>query len=177
MSRIAKMPVLLADKVTLNVGEQGVMVKGPKGAVNKKINAAVKIETKDKMINFSMHDPHALSDALAGTARAIINKMVLGVTDGFVKELELMGVGYRAQVQGKKLNLTLGFSHPVVFDIPEGINIETPSQTEIMIKGVDCDLVGQVAAKIRRYRPPEPYKGKGVRYKGERIILKETKKK
>ena len=177
MSRIAKMPVLLADKVTLNVGEQGVVVKGPKGGVNKKINAAVKIETKDKMINFSMQDPHALSDALAGTARAIINKMVLGVTEGFVKELELMGVGYRAQVQGKKLNLTLGFSHPVVFDIPEGINIETPSQTEIMIKGVDCDLVGQVAAKIRRYRPPEPYKGKGVRYKGERIILKETKKK
>lgn len=178
MSRVAKMPVHLTSNVTATITEDGITVKGPKGSLNKKINKAVKIEEKDKVLSFSMKNPTAAAnDAMAGTARAIVNKMVIGVTDGFTKKLDLVGVGYRAQVQGKKLNLTLGFSHPVAFDIPEGITIETPSQTEILVKAMDCELLGQVAAKIRAYRPPEPYKGKGVKYSDERIVLKETKKK
>lgn len=177
MSRVAKMPVHLTNNVTATITEDGITIKGPKGSLNKQINKAVKIEEKDKVLSFSMKDAAAANDAMAGTARAIVSKMVHGVTEGFSKKLELVGVGYRAQVQGKKLNLTLGFSHPVAFHIPEGIVIETPSQTEIIIKGMDCELLGQVAAKIRAYRPPEPYKGKGVKYSDERIILKETKKK
>ncbi|SRR3990167_9422575 len=176
MSRVAKMPVHLGGNVTAKLEVGLVTIKGPKGTLSKKLNTAVKIEEKEGALLFSMID-EAANDALAGTARAIVNKMVLGVTEGFTKKLDLVGVGYRAQVQGKALNLTLGFSHPVVFEIPEGIAIETPSQTEILIKSMDCQLLGQVAAKIRAYRPPEPYKGKGVKYSDERIVLKETKKK
>lgn len=177
MSRVAKMPVPLTSKVTATIVDGLVTVKGPKGTLNKKLNDAVNIQEKEGVLSFSMKDPNAINNALAGTARAIVNKMVIGVTEGFSKKLDLVGVGYRAQVQGKKLNLTLGFSHPVAFDIPEGITIETPSQAEIVIHAMDAQLLGQVAAEIRAYRPPEPYKGKGVKYSDERIILKETKKK
>lgn len=178
MSRVANMPVHLPNNVTATIAAGSVTVKGPKGQLSKKINEAVKIEETNSVLSFSMRDKSKKgTDALAGTARALINKMVLGVTEGFSKKLDLVGVGYRAQVQGSKLNLTLGFSHPVVFDIPAGIVIETPSQTEIVIKGMDSELLGQVAATIRAYRPPEPYKGKGVKYSDERIVMKETKKK
>src|SRR3990167_10479154 len=178
MSRIANKPVQLLDKVTATIDKEGVLtIKGPKGALNRVINKAVNVEQKDKELFFSIkEEAEAANDALAGTERALVSNMVIGVTEGFSKKLELVGVGYRAQVQDKVLNLTLGFSHPVSFSIPEGIKIETPSQTEIVITSMDCQLLGQVAAEIRAYRSPEPYKGKGVKYSDERIILKETKK-
>lgn len=176
-SRIAKNPISVPAGVTVNITASDVTVKGSKGALSFPIAAAVNITQADGHIHVQAKPNHELADAFAGSARATLQNMVHGVTQGFEKKLELVGVGYRAQGQGKKLNLTLGFSHPVVFDVPEGITIETPTQTEVVIKGMNKQLVGEVAAKIRAYRPPEPYKGKGVRYAGEKIELKEVKKK
>jgi large subunit ribosomal protein L6 len=145
--------------------------------MNHKIHASVEVNQQDSTLTFAARDTEQSSNALAGTTRALLNNMVTGVSQGFEKKLTLIGVGYRAQAQGKKLNLALGFSHPVEFEVPEGINIETPSQTEIVVSGIDKQQVGQVAANIRAYRPPEPYKGKGVRYSDEHVIRKEAKKK
>jgi large subunit ribosomal protein L6 len=141
------------------------------------LNSEIGLDHADDKLTVKRRSHSRFATAMAGTTRALLANMVLGVTEGFEKKLELVGVGYRAQAQGKKLNLTLGFSHPVVFNVPEGITIETPSQTEVVIRGLDKQLVGHVAAEIRRFRPPEPYKGKGVRYADERVILKEAKKK
>ena len=176
MSRVAKNPISFGDaEITLD-GDT-LVIKGSKGALNFKLAKRVNIEMRDKALQVSPADDSTEADALAGTTRANLANAIVGVVQGFKKVLQLVGVGYRANVQGKKINLTLGFSHPVVYDIPEGISIATTTPTEIVIQGADRQLVGQVAAEIRRYRPPEPYKGKGVRYADERIKLKETKKK
>jgi large subunit ribosomal protein L6 len=177
MSRIAKYPVPIPAGVEVNLGGDVVTVKGKKGSLQLNLHPAVEILNKDNVLTFAPRDQDPKSDAMAGTFRALLNNMVTGVTAGFEKKLELVGVGYRAQVQGKALNLTLGFSHPVVYPIPEGITAETPSQTEIVVKGMDKQKVGQVAADIRAFRPPEPYKGKGVKYADEVIARKEAKKK
>jgi large subunit ribosomal protein L6 len=177
MSRIAKYPVPIPAGVEVKLGGDVVTVKGKMGSLQLNLHPAVEIVNKDNVLTFAPRDQDPKSDAMAGTFRALLNNMVTGVTAGFEKKLELVGVGYRAQVQGKALNLTLGFSHPVVYPIPEGITAETPSQTEIVVKGVDKQKVGQVAADIRAFRPPEPYKGKGVKYADEVIARKEAKKK
>ena len=176
MSRIAKAPITLPQGVTVTVGEGGVTVKGAKGTLSLSLAPGVSIVQTEKRLEIKYNDPGA-ARTHAGSTRAHLANMVHGVTKGYEKKLELVGVGFRAQVQGKVLNLTLGFSHPVNFPIPEGITIETPSQTEIVVKGADCQKVGQVSAEIREIRPPEPYKGKGVRYANEQISLKEGKKK
>lgn len=176
MSRVAKNPISFGDaQITLD-GET-LVIKGGKGILNFKLTKRVNIEMRDNALQVSPADDSTEADALAGTMRANLANAIVGVVQGFKKVLQLVGVGYRANVQGKKINLTLGYSHPVIYDIPEGISIETTTPTEIVIQGADRQLVGQVAAEIRRYRPPEPYKGKGVRYADERIKLKETKKK
>ncbi len=177
MSRIANSPVEVPAGVELKVNGQLVSVKGNQGTLEQKVHKAVKISFKDGIFTVKGREGQNNAVAQAGTARALINNMVLGVTKGFEKKLKLLGVGYRAKVQGKVLNLTLGFSHPVNYDIPEGVTIETPSNTEITVKGANKQLVGQVAADIRAYRPPEPYKGKGVRYTDEHVRRKEAKKK
>ena len=177
MSRIANYPVVVPDKVEVTLNHDGVSVKGPLGTLTKKLSSRVKIERIENRLEFKVNDNSRQANALSGTARAIVANMVTGVTKGFEKKLTLVGVGYRAQAQGDKINLTLGFSHPVVHQLPQGVKAETPTQTEIIIKGTDKQVVGQVAAEVRRYRSPEPYKGKGVRYTGEQITLKETKKK
>jgi large subunit ribosomal protein L6 len=177
MSRIANYPVVLPDKVEVTINHDQVSVKGPLGTLTQKLSTRVKIDRVDDRLEFKVNDNSRQANALSGTARAIVANMVTGVTKGFERRLTLVGVGYRAQAQGDKLNLTLGFSHPVVHQLPAGIKAETPTQTEIIIKGTDKQVVGQVAAEVRRYRSPEPYKGKGVRYTGEQITLKETKKK
>lgn len=176
MSRVAKNPIHLGS-ADVSIDGQMLSVTGKKGVLNLKFDPRVKLELEDKVLQVMPADESREADALAGTTRANVANAVTGVVDGFKKTLQLIGVGYRALVQGKKLNLTLGFSHPVVYDIPEGITITAPSATEIVIEGSDKRLVGQVAAEIRRYRPPELYKGKGVRYSDEVIKLKETKKK
>lgn len=176
MSRIAKYPITLPQGVEFSLKGADVSVKGPKGALSLTLHPAVTVSQEDKTVQVAVkHSP--VDNKFAGTMRALLANMVKGVSQGFERKLELVGVGYRAQAQGKKLNLTLGFSHPVVFEAPEGVTVETPSQTEILVKGADKQLVGQVAANIRAYRPPEPYKGKGVRYAEERVVLKEAKKK
>ena len=177
MSRIAKSPVTLPSGVEATVNGQAVAIKGPMGSLAHSVHKDVEVTNTDGVITFAPRNGSKTSMALAGTSRALVNNMVVGVSAGFQKKLRLIGVGYRAQAQGKKLNLTLGFSHPVEFEVPEGITVETPSQTEVLIKGVDKQLVGQVAANIRAYRSPEPYKGKGVRYDDERVVMKEAKKK
>jgi large subunit ribosomal protein L6 len=177
MSRVAKNPIVIPKSVTININGQEISVKGAKGAMQHAVPITVGIIFEENHLHFEARDASREANALAGSTRAVLNNMVKGVAEGFECKLELHGVGYRAQVQGSKLNLTLGFSHPVEFHAPKGITLETPSQTEVVIKGADRQLVGQVAANIRAYRPPEPYKGKGVRYAGEKIILKETKKK
>jgi large subunit ribosomal protein L6 len=177
MSRIAKNPIELPSGVEVKISGQSVTVKGGKGALDHDVHSSVKIVQEDKVLTFAPKDGSKTANALAGTTRALINNMVTGVSQGFEKKLQLVGVGYRAQAQGNKLNLTLGFSHPVDYSVPEGITVETPSQTEIVVKGVDKQVVGQVAAEIRSYRPPEPYKGKGVKYADEVIVRKEAKKK
>ena len=179
MSRIAKLPVKLPQGVNATVAAGAVTVKGAKGALTLKLGDGVSVAQQDQALVVSIADGKATNErvAAAGAARANLANMVTGVSKGFERKLELVGVGYRAAVQGKNLNLTLGFSHPVSFPVPDGIAIETPSQTEIVVKGTDRQKVGQVAAVIRGYRPPEPYKGKGVRYAGEKIVLKEGKKK
>ena len=174
MSRIAKYPVHLPNGVEANFAGRQLNVKGPKGALHFTVHDDVEVTFEDKILKFVAKTLSA--DALAGTTRVLIQNMVTGVSVGFERKLLLVGVGYRAQVKGKVLSLTLGFSHPVDFPIPDGITIETPSQTEIVIKSMDKQLLGQVAANIRAYRPPEAYKGKGVRYSDEVIKLKETKK-
>lgn len=177
MSRVAKAPVEVRPGVEVLIAGQGVTVKGKNGTLERVFNDAVEIIQEENALKAVPREGFDDGWAQAGTARALLNSMVIGVTDGFEKKLELNGVGYRAQAQGKKLNLTLGFSHPVVYEMPEGITVETPSQTEILVKGSDKQLVGQVAANIRGYRPPEPYKGKGVRYSDEIVRRKEAKKK
>jgi len=177
MSRIANYPVAVPDKVEVTVNHDEISVKGPLGTLTQKLSTRVKIERTDNNLEFKVNDNSRQANALSGTTRALVANMVTGVTKGFEKRLTLVGVGYRAQAQGDKINLTLGFSHPVVHQLPEGVKAETPTQTEIVIKGTDKQVVGQVAAEVRRYRSPEPYKGKGVRYTGEKITLKETKKK
>jgi len=179
MSRVAKNPIPVPTDVDVNITGQSISVKGSKGTVSLEIHSAVVVakDEENKVLNFSVRPNQNNANALAGTTRALVSNMVTGVTRGFEKKLQLVGIGYRAQVQGNKLNLTLGFSHPVEHAIPEGISIEAPSQTEIIVKGIDKQRVGQVAAEIRAYRPPEPYKGKGVRYVDERIVRKEAKKK
>lgn len=174
MSRVAKKPINLPKGVELTIQPEVVSVKGPKGTLSLNKTAGVEITLDNGVATLS---PKDLSfDALAGTVRAILANMVQGVSEGFERKLELVGVGYRAAMQGKDLNLSLGFSHPVLFVAPEGITLSTPTQTEIVVQGVDKQVVGEVAAKIRGFRPPEPYKGKGVKYAGEVIIRKEAKK-
>lgn len=177
MSRVAKKPVSIPSGVDINVSGQVVTVKGPKGALEHRVHELVALNQEDNALTFVAADQSQEANALAGTTRALLNNMVTGVTAGFERKLELVGVGYRAQAQGKVLNLTLGFSHPVNYQVPEGVSVETPSQTEIVVKGADKQQVGQVAAEIRAYRPPEPYKGKGVKYADETIMRKEAKKK
>lgn len=174
MSRVAKQPIQLPKGVDLSIADGQIRVKGPKGQLSFAQPSGVGIAMEDGAANFSWENE--ASHAMAGTTRAIVNNMVTGVSEGFTKKLELVGVGYRATMVGSDLNLTLGFSHPVLFKVPDGISIETPTQTEVLVRGADRQQVGQVAAKIRGFRPPEPYKGKGVRYAGERIIMKEAKK-
>lgn len=176
MSRIANSPVVLPSGVDVNISGQQVTVKGSKGELNHLVHSSVNVEQVDNSLKFKSTNESKSANALAGTTRALLQNIVTGVSEGFERKLTIVGVGYRAQVQGKILNLTLGFSHPVNFEIPEGISIETPSQTEVVVKGIDKQRVGQVAANIRAYRPPEPYKGKGVRYADEHIIRKEAKK-
>ena len=177
MSRVAKEPVELPSGVDFSQSGSTLTFKGGKGTLSMELNSEVELKQDDKTLSVAPRSRSRFSTAIAGTTRALVANMVKGVSEGFEKKLELVGVGYRAQAQGKKLNLTLGFSHPVVYDVPEGITVETPSQTEILVKGADKQVVGQVAAEIRRYRPPEPYKGKGVRYSDERVVMKEAKKK
>ncbi|MCI0504845.1 MAG: 50S ribosomal protein L6 [Gammaproteobacteria bacterium] len=177
MSRVAKNPITVPAGVEVNIASGTISVKGAKGVLTHNIAEAVEISKQDSILMFSMREGYVNASALAGTTRAVVNNMVKGVSRGFEKKLQLVGVGYRAQAQGKVLNLTLGFSHPVNFTVPEGITIETPSQTEIVVKGVNKQQVGQIAANIRSIRPPEPYKGKGVRYTDEHIVRKEAKKK
>jgi large subunit ribosomal protein L6 len=177
MSRIANYPVAVPDKVEVTVNHDEISVTGPLGTLTQKLSTRVKIERTENNLEFKVNENSRQANALSGTTRALVANMVTGVTKGFEKRLTLVGVGYRAQAQGDKINLTLGFSHPVVHQLPEGVKAETPTQTEIVIRGTDKQVVGQVAAEVRRYRSPEPYKGKGVRYTGEKITLKETKKK
>ncbi|HVP33837.1 MAG TPA: 50S ribosomal protein L6 [Steroidobacteraceae bacterium] len=173
MSRVAKKPVALPKGVECNVAKDTITIKGPKGTLKLAQPAGVEVGVQGAVVQFKSQNA---STKLAGTARALIANMVKGVSEGYQRKLELVGVGYRAALQGKDLNLTLGFSHPIVFKAPEGITITVPSQTEILIAGADKQRVGEVAAKIRAFRPPEPYKGKGVRYSDEKITLKEAKK-
>lgn len=177
MSRIAKDPVELPKGVEFNRSGTTVSLKGVNGTLSMDLNSEIDLVHEENTLTVKARSRSRFSIAMSGTTRALLANMVHGVSTGFERKLELVGVGYRAQAQGPTLNLTLGFSHPVVFDVPEGISIETPSQTEIIIKGSDKQRVGQVAAEIRRFRPPEPYKGKGVRYAGERVVMKEAKKK
>jgi large subunit ribosomal protein L6 len=178
MSRVAKSPVSVPKGVEVKLQAQEIAIKSSKGQLEHQVHRDVEVSlSEDNVLTFAPRSNSRQAIALAGTTRALVNNMVEGLSKGFERKLNLFGVGYRAQVQGESLNLTLGFSHPVEFSIPEGITIECPSQTEVVVKGIDKQLVGQVAANIRRYRPPEPYKGKGVRYSDEIISLKETKKK
>jgi len=177
MSRVANSPVALPKGVEINLHGASVTVKGPMGTLNHEVHAAVEVSVQDGEVSFSAMPAAANGMALAGTTRAVVNNMVMGVSTGFERKLHLVGVGYRAQMKGNVLSLALGFSHPVEFPVPEGITIETPSQTEVVIKGVDKQRVGQTAAVIRSYRPPEPYKGKGVKYADEVVVRKEAKKK
>jgi large subunit ribosomal protein L6 len=177
MSRVGKSPIMLPEKVEVTIGADRISVKGPMGTLAQQISPNVKVEKIDNRLEIKLNDNSRQANAISGTLRALIANMVQGVSKGFEKKLTLVGVGYRAQAQGDKLNLTLGFSHPVVHQLPQGVKAETPTQTEIIIKGADKQQVGQVAADVRNYRPPEPYKGKGVRYADEQIVLKETKKK
>ena len=177
MSRIAKAPVTIPKGVDVKLTGNNMVVKGSKGELSFDFNPVVGITVVDNVIQMQWDTDNKNSVAQAGTARAIANSMVIGVSDGFEKKLTLIGVGYRAQAKGNVLSLSLGYSHPVDYEVPVGVTVETPSQTEILIKGSDKQQVGQVAAKIRAYRPPEPYKGKGVRYADENVVKKEAKKK
>jgi large subunit ribosomal protein L6 len=177
MSRIAKYPVVVPSGVEVALDGGTISVKGPLGTLTQSLSPKVEVTRQDTQLVFRVTDDSRHAKAMSGTLRALVANMVHGVSKGFERKLTLVGVGYRAQAQGDTLNLTLGFSHPVAYKLPQGVKAETPTQTEIVLKGVDKQKVGQVAAEIRAYRPPEPYKGKGVRYADEVIVLKETKKK
>lgn len=177
MSRVSNNPVFVPKNVEISISSSEVIIKGPLGFLKQQVESNVSIEFSDSQLKIIAKDATKFSNAISGTIRALLANMVKGVSDGFEKKLLLVGVGYRAQATGNMLNLTLGFSHPVDYVIPNGIKIETPSQTEIVIKGIDKQKVGQIAAEIRAYRRPEPYKGKGIRYSNEVIVIKETKKK
>jgi large subunit ribosomal protein L6 len=177
VSRIAKYPVAVPGGVEVKLADGLLSIKGPKGRLEYRVHPKVKVTHEGQQIKFAADDGSSFADAMSGTTRALVNNMVFGVSKGFEKRMTIIGVGYRAAVQGKNLNLTLGYSHPVVYPIPEGITIECPDQTNIIVKGADKQMVGQVAADIRGYREPEPYKGKGVRYADEHVARKEAKKK
>lgn len=177
MSRVARMPVPVPKGVEINLAAELISVKGPLGTLDQRVNPKVRITREGDELRFAAADESREASALSGTFRALVSNMVTGVTKGFERKLALVGTGYRAQAQGTNLNLSLGFSHPIVYRVPEGVKAETPTQTEILIKGSDRQKVGQVAAEIRGYKPPEPYKGKGVRYSDETVALKEVKKK
>ena len=177
MSRIGKEPIELPKGVEFKQNGNVVTLKGSNGELSLELNSEVELTQEDNVLKLAPRSGSRFATAIVGTMRSILANMATGVSAGFERKLQLVGVGYRAQAQGKKLNLTLGFSHPVEYEVPEGISVETPSQTEIIIKGADKQKVGQVSAEIRAFRPPEPYKGKGVRYADERVMLKEAKKK
>jgi large subunit ribosomal protein L6 len=178
MSRIAKSPITVPKDVTVNLDAQQLTVNSKRGELSHTIHSSVRVNMDKDVLTFTPTDNSAEADAFAGTTRALVNNMIIGLSRGFERKLTLVGVGYRAQLKDSKLlSLSLGYSHPVEYPIPEGITIESPSQTEVIVKGADKQLVGQVAANIRSFRPPEPYKGKGVRYADEVIIMKEAKKK
>jgi large subunit ribosomal protein L6 len=177
MSRIGKAPIVLPEKVEVAITPEQISVKGPLGSLTQKLSPEVAVEKVENRIQFKAAGNSRQANAMSGTLRALVANMVTGVTKGFEKRLTLVGVGYRAQAQGEKLNLTLGFSHPVAHSMPKGVKVETPTQTEVVLKGMDRQQVGQVAAEVRAYRSPEPYKGKGVRYANEQVVIKETKKK
>jgi large subunit ribosomal protein L6 len=177
MSRIAKNPVAVPSGVQIALAGAKLSVKGPKGSLEHEMHPLVKMTQEGNLLKFQRANDSTLARAISGTTRALVNNMVTGVAKGFEKKLTIIGVGYRAAVQGKKVNLTLGYSHPIVYDIPNGITIEAPDQTNLVVKGADKQMVGQVAAEIRAYRSPEPYKGKGVRYVNEVVVKKEAKKK
>jgi large subunit ribosomal protein L6 len=177
MSRIGKQPVTVPTGVEVAVKDGLVNVKGANGALSLSLNALVKIDINAGKVNFVPVDESRDANAMSGTMRQLVNNMVTGVSKGFEKKLSLVGVGFKAQAQGAKLNLTVGFSHPVIMDMPAGIKVETPTPTEIVIKGADRQRVGQIASEVRAVRPPEPYKGKGIRYADEKVVIKETKKK
>ena len=174
MSRVAKDPIPIPSGVEVTIDVGTVTAKGPKGEQYLNLHPDIVLQQNEDFLQIEYHGEG--TSAIAGTMRALVNNLVVGVADGFERKLTIIGVGYRAQSQGKTLNMTLGFSHPIKYDIPEGVSIETPSQTEIVVRGIDKQLVGQTAAEIRRFRPPEPYKGKGVRYHDEYVMRKQAKK-
>ena len=176
MSRVAKNPINLPDNVELNIVDNIVKVKGSKGELEFNLPSSVSIENKENLLTVKYNEDDQQSVALAGTTRSIVNNMIIGVSEGFEKKLELIGVGYRAKASGKLLELTLGFSHPIKYQLPEEVEVETPSQTEVVLKSHDKQILGQAASEIRAFRPPEPYKGKGVRYADEQVKRKEAKK-
>tara|TARA_B100001778_G_scaffold4714_1_gene4039 strand:- start:440 stop:988 length:549 start_codon:yes stop_codon:yes gene_type:complete len=176
MSRVAKNPINVPDNVELNIVDNIVKVKGSKGELEFNLPSSVSIENKENILTVKYNEDDQQSVALAGTTRSIVNNMIIGVSEGFEKKLELIGVGYRAKASGKLLELTLGFSHPIKYQIPEEVEVETPSQTEVVLKSHDKQILGQAASEIRAFRPPEPYKGKGVRYADEQVKRKEAKK-
>tara|TARA_B100001248_G_scaffold117627_1_gene87958 strand:- start:28 stop:576 length:549 start_codon:yes stop_codon:yes gene_type:complete len=176
VSRVAKNPIIIPDGVNISVDDKNVTVKGSKGELDFLLSLSISLNIDDNTITVSYDESNQKSVALAGTTRSIINNMIIGVSDGFEKKLELIGVGYRAKASGKLLELTLGFSHPVKYQLPDDVQVETPSQTEVVLKSHNKQILGQVAAEIRAFRPPEPYKGKGVRYADEQVKRKEAKK-
>ena len=176
MSRVAKNPITIPDSATLSIENNVVKVKGSKGEIDFDLPSSVSLEVNENIISVNYDENDQQSVALAGTTRSIVNNMIIGVTEGYEKKLELIGVGYRAKASGKLLELTLGFSHPIKYTLPEGVDVETPSQTEVVLKSHNKQILGQAAAEIRAFRPPEPYKGKGVRYSDEQVKRKEAKK-
>jgi large subunit ribosomal protein L6 len=177
MSRVGKMPITVPQGVDVSINAEKISVKGPLGTLTRQANSLVTVKSEGGKITFVPAGESVAADAMSGTMRALVANMVNGVSKGFEKKLSLVGVGFRAQAAGQKLNLQIGFSHPVAKDMPAGITVQTPTQTEIVIKGSDRQVVGQIAAEVRAIRPPEPYKGKGIRYANEKVSLKETKKK
>ena len=177
MSRVGKLPVAIPQGVDVSITAESIQVKCSGGMLSAVANPLVKVESQDGKLSFVPADESREANAMSGTLRQLVSNMVIGVSKGFEKKLSLIGVGYKASVQGNKLNLNVGYSHPVVMEMPEGITVVTPTPTEVVIKGADRQVVGQIAAEVRATRPPEPYKGKGVRYSDERVIIKETKKK
>ena len=176
MSRVAKNPITIPDSLTLSIENNVVKVKGSKGEIDFDLPSSVTLEVNENIISVNYNENDQQSVALAGTTRSIVNNMIIGVSEGYEKKLELIGVGYRAKASGKLLELTLGFSHPIKYKLPEGVDVETPSQTEVVLKSHNKQILGQAAAEIRAFRPPEPYKGKGVRYSDEQVKRKEAKK-